>query len=262
DLRLQDRRHLPRRGRPAPDPPGRTRDARADGTAPRVRRFSAAQGGAHRRLPAHDGADRRPHRDPHRARRRGALGLLQHLLHPGRGGGRRRRGRRHSERAGRRARVRLEERVPRGILVDRGPDPHLARFGRGPRPEHDPRRRRRRHHARAQGRRVRGRRGRPGEPGRKRCRLLPRVHRVPRRAAQHHRHRAREVDRDCRRYQGRHRRDHDRRAPPVPAGGTGQAVVPGDQRQRLGDQVEVRQQVRHPAFTARRPQPRHRRSHR
>ena len=44
-----------------------------------------------RRLAAHDHPDRRPHRDPGRARRRGALGLLQHLLHPGPRGRRRRR---------------------------------------------------------------------------------------------------------------------------------------------------------------------------
>ena len=43
-------------------------------------------------LAAHDGADRRAHRDARRARRAGALGELQHLLHAGRGGrgGRRR----------------------------------------------------------------------------------------------------------------------------------------------------------------------------
>ena len=45
------------------------------------------------RLPAHDHPDRGAHRDAHRARRPGALGLLQHLLDPGprRGGDRRRR---------------------------------------------------------------------------------------------------------------------------------------------------------------------------
>ena len=48
-------------------------------------------GRPHRRLAAHDGADRRADRDPRRARRAGALGELQHLLHPGRGGRRRRR---------------------------------------------------------------------------------------------------------------------------------------------------------------------------
>ncbi len=39
---------------------------------------------------AHDHPDRGAHRDPGRARRPGALGQLQHLLHPGRRGGRRR----------------------------------------------------------------------------------------------------------------------------------------------------------------------------
>ena len=43
------------------------------------------------RLAPHDHPDRRPDRDPHRPRRRGALGQLQHLLHPG--PRRRRRGR-------------------------------------------------------------------------------------------------------------------------------------------------------------------------
>ena len=41
----------------------------------------------------------------------------------------------------------------------------------------------------------------------------------------------------------------------------GRPAVPGHQRQRLGDQVEVRQQVRHPALAARRHQPRHGRPH-
>ena len=40
------------------------------------------------------------------------------------------------------------------------------------------------------------------------------------------------------------------------------AALPGDQRQRLGDQVEVRQQVRLPALADRRHQPGHRRAHR
>ena len=52
----------------------------------------AARRRPHLRLAAHDDPDRRPHRDARRARRRGALGELQHLLDPGprRGGGRRR----------------------------------------------------------------------------------------------------------------------------------------------------------------------------
>ena len=49
----------------------------------RVRREPAARGRADRRLAAHDRADRGADRDPGRARRRGALGVLQHLLHPG-----------------------------------------------------------------------------------------------------------------------------------------------------------------------------------
>ena len=48
------------------------------------------------RLAAHDRADRRADRDAHRARRAGALGQLQHLLHPG---PRRGRGRRRARRA-------------------------------------------------------------------------------------------------------------------------------------------------------------------
>ena len=56
---------------------------------------AAARRRAHRRLAAHDGADRRADRDARRARRAGALGELQHLLHAGRG---RRRGRRRPDR--------------------------------------------------------------------------------------------------------------------------------------------------------------------
>ena len=62
--------------------------------------------------------------------------------------------------------------------------------------------------------------------------------------------------------QGRHRGDDDRRAPALSDAGAGRAVVPGDQRERLGDQVQVRQQVRLPALVDRRHQPRHRRAHR
>ena len=43
----------------------------------------AARRRAHHRLAAHDHPDRGAHRDARRARRRGALGELQHLLHPG-----------------------------------------------------------------------------------------------------------------------------------------------------------------------------------
>ena len=64
------------------------------------------------------------------------------------------------------------------------------------------------------------------------------------------------------RHQGRHRGDHDRCAPALPAGRGRQAAVPGDQRQRLGHQVQVRQQVRLPPLPDRRHQPRHRRADR
>ena len=64
------------------------------------------------------------------------------------------------------------------------------------------------------------------------------------------------------RHQGRHRGDDDGRAPPVRDGERRHAAVPGDQRQRLGHQVEVRQQVRLPPLADRRHQPRHRRAHR
>ena len=65
-----------------------------------------------------------------------------------------------------------------------------------------------------------------------------------------------------RRHQGRHRGDHDRRAPPLRDDARGRAALPGDQRQRLGHQEQVRQQVRLPPLAHRRHQPRHRRPHR
>jgi hypothetical protein len=46
--------------------------------------------------------------------------------------------------------------------------------------------------------------------------------------------------------QGRHRRDHHRRASPVPDAPARRAQVPGHQRQRLGHQVQVRQPLRLP----------------
>ena len=108
---------------------------------------AAAQGRAHRRLPAHDHPDRRADRDTEGARRRGALGLVQHLLDPG---SRRRRHRRR-----RHPGVRLEGRVAGGIL---GVHPPHLRMGRRRHAEHDPRRRRRRHPAGHPGRASRERR--------------------------------------------------------------------------------------------------------
>ena len=255
-LRLQGSRPEPRRGRPSPAPPGRARDARPDGAARGVRRLPAAQGRAHRRLAAHDRADRRAHRDPHRARRRGPLGLLQHLLHPGRGRrGRRRRPERHPRRPAGCAGLRLEGRDAAGVLVVHRADPHLARW-RGP--EHDPGRRRRRHPPGPQGQGVgEGRRRAVHVRGR-----LRGVRRHPRDGPQHPQDRPAEVDDHRGRHQGRHRGDHDRRPPAVPAGRGRRAALPGDQRQRLGHQVQVRQQVRLPAQPDRRPEPGHRRADR
>ena len=83
DDRLQGRRHRPRRLRPQGDRARRARDARPDVAARGVRRRPAAQGRAHHRLAAHDGADRRADRDARRTRRRRPLVLVQHLLDPG-----------------------------------------------------------------------------------------------------------------------------------------------------------------------------------
>ena len=115
------------------------------------------------------------HRDADRPRRRRALGQLQHLLHPGPRRRRRRgRPRRHGGQPLRRARLRLEGRDARGLLVV-----HRAAVQvlRRPGPEHDPRRRWRRHPARAQGPRVR--------EGRRRARCH---RRRPRGVGRHPRH--------------------------------------------------------------------------
>ena len=73
--RLQGRRPLAGRLRPQGDPARRARDARPDADARGVRRRAAAQGRAHHGLAAHDDPDRGADRDARRARRRGALGL-------------------------------------------------------------------------------------------------------------------------------------------------------------------------------------------
>ena len=65
-----------------------------------------------------------------------------------------------------------------------------------------------------------------------------------------------------RRDQGGLRGDHHRRAPAQRDGADRRAPVPRHQRQRRGDQVEVRQQVRMPPLADRRHQPGHRRAHR
>ena len=185
-----------------------------DGDPAGVRAGAAAARRADHRLAAHDDPDRGAHRDAGRARRRGALGVLQHLLHPG---PRRRRGRgrpdRHGRRAGRRAGLRLEGRDAAGVLVVHRAGAALA--GRR-RPQHDPRRRWRRDAARAQGQGVRGRRRGPGH----RRHRLRGVRRHPRRAAPLADRGRAAVDHGRRRHQGRHRGDHDRRAPALRDGAT------------------------------------------
>ena len=182
----------------------------------------AAHRRPHHRLAAHDHPDRGAHRDARRARRRGPLGVVQHLLHPGP------RRRRHRRR--RRPGVRLEGRDARGVLVVHRAGPVVARR-RGS--QHDPRRRWRRHAARAQGRRVRARRRGPRPVDRR----LRGVRGRPRPAARRARRRRPSLAPHGRRHQGRHRGDHHRRAPPLPDDGGRIAAVPGDQRQRLGHQV-------------------------
>ena len=138
--------------------------------------------------------------------------------------------------------------------------PHLRLVGRGlRRPQPHPRRRRRRDPARAQGRRVREGRARfpdaaPGDSEEYRI-VLDTL-----RASL-----ARDPQRFTRMAEGSHRRhrgDHDGRPPPVRARGIRRPALPGDQRQRLGHEVEVRQHLRHPPLAARRPQPRDRRADR
>ena len=142
---LQGRRHRPRRVRPQGDLARRGRDAGPYADPGGVRGAETAGGRADHGLAPHDGADRGADRDAGRARRRGALVQLQHLLDPG--------PRRGGDRGGRDPGLRLEGRDAGGVLVVHRAGAELARRGR---PEHDPRRRWRRDPAGPQRRRVRG----------------------------------------------------------------------------------------------------------
>ena len=84
----------------------------------------------------------------------------------------------------------------------------------------------------------------------------------PRRPAPHAGRGPQAVDRHRPGHPGRLRGDDHRRAPALPDARGRPAAVPGHQRQRLGDQVEVRQQVRLPPFADRRDQAGHRRDDR
>ena len=66
------------------------------------------------------------------------------------------------------------------------------------------------------------------------------------------------VPRDGQGLARRLRGDDDRRPPPLPAAREGQAPRPGDQRERLGDEVQVRQPLRLPRVARRRPEAGHR----
>ena len=126
-------------------------------------------------------------------------------------------------------------------------------------PEHDPRRRRRRDAAGPQGHRVRGapapcptRHGADSEEFQVILSLL-----------------TRSLGEDPQRWtkigpghQRRDRGDDDRRPPPLRDDPGRHAAVPGDQRQRLGHEVQVRQPLRLPALAGRRHQPRDRRDDR
>ena len=136
--RLRRQGHRPRRLGPQGNRHRRDRDARPDGDPRGIRPEAAAQGRPHRRLAAHDDPDRGADRDADGARRRRALGLLQHLLDPG--------PRRRRDRRRRHAGVRRQGREPGGLL---GLHPQHLRVGRRRHAEHDPRRRRRRHAARS-----------------------------------------------------------------------------------------------------------------
>jgi len=215
---------------------GRGGNARPDGYPCGKRQGAAAERRAHRRFPAHDHPDRRADRNADCIGRGSALGFVQHLLdaRPGRC--------RH--RCRRRAGVRLQGRNAGRILGLHPPDLRMA----GRTCQHDPGRRRRRHPAAA-----------PGHPRRIRS-FLHRQADLRGRARAVRRHQeqagdlARLVLRPHQAHQGRDRGNHHRRAPPLPDGRGRPPEVPGDQRQRLSHQVQVRQPVRLPRIPARRHQ--------
>ena len=119
--------------------------------------------------------------------------------------------------------------------------------------QHDPRRRRRRHHVRAVGRAGRSRRRLCSTPTNEEEEIFAAT--LKRFLKERPGYLTKTVADD----QGRVGRDHHRRPPPLRARQAGQAPVPGDQRQRQRDQVEVRQSLRLQGKPGRRDPPRHRR---
>ena len=140
--------------------------------------------------------------------------------------------------------VRVEGRDARRVLVvhDRS-----ARLARRQRPDAHRRRRRRRDALRAQGLRVRE--GRQGA-GVRRGQRARRVGRDPRGRPQGAQGASRPLDEGRQGHPRRLRRDDDGRASAVRDEERGHAAVPGDQRQRLGHQEQVRQHLRLPALAA------------
>ena len=200
------------------------------------------KGARDHRLAAHDGADRGPDRDARRARRRGALGQLQHLLDPG-PRRRRDRGRRRARSSPGRAR---RSRSTGGAPSRRSPGPTArartcssttaatprcsctrAPSSRRPAPCRTPRRP-------------------TPRSSRSSSQLLQRtLEDDPQkwtRIAEGIKGVTEETTTGVHRLYEMH--------------GAGHAAVPGDQRQRLGDQVEVRQPLRLPPLAGRRHQPR------
>ena len=235
--------------------PGRLRPPR-NGRSPRPRcrascrcraeyaRSEAARGRPHRGLAAHDDPDRDADRYARGAGRRGALGVVQHLLDTGP----RRRGDRR--RAARPVFAHKGE-IARRILGFRAP--HLRVAGR-PARQHDPRRRRR-CDAAPDARQPAPRRIRPliAKPANDEETALYAAIRK-RLEAQPGWYSAR-LAADPR----RHRGDDDGRQAALPDGRGRQAAVPRHQRQRLRHEVEVRQPLRLPRVARRRHQARHRR---
>ena len=129
-------------------------------------------------------------------------------------------------------------------------------FGFRKAPQHDPGRRGRRHPAGAPGRQGRARPLHAGPPGQRGGGGPVRRHPPPAGRG------PRLVLAPAGGHQGRHRGDHHRGAPALPDGRARRAAVPGHQRQRLGDQVQVRQPLRLPGIPGGRHQARHRRDDR
>jgi hypothetical protein len=205
------------------------------------RRVAAAQGRAHHRLAAHDDPDRGADRDAGRARRRGALGDLQHLLDPGpcRRGDRRQgipvfavKGESLAEYWDYVGRIFDwgEDETANMILDDGGDATMFALWG-----------------ARVEaGEEL----FEPTNAEEDRVQRALKAFLKPRAGLPHQ---------DGQEHQGRVGRDHHRRPPALRPRQAGQAAVPGDQRERQRHQVEVRQPLRLPRIAGRRDPPRDRR---